>query len=81
MVCIPLKTPSAVFALKIISKGYNRGLLLPQVPLEYGWSLEEYLSHGCLKAGLPSDEWKRGIQIEVFEADYFHLPFLCKGYH
>jgi len=55
----------------IISKGYNQGLLLPQVPLEYGWDLETYLSHGCLKAGLHPDEWRRGVNIEVFEAQVF----------
>ncbi len=55
----------------IISKGYHQGLLLPQVPLEYGWDLETYLSHGCLKAGLPPDEWKRGVEIQVFEAQVF----------
>ncbi|HPB59137.1 MAG TPA: AmmeMemoRadiSam system protein A [Candidatus Saccharicenans sp.] len=55
----------------IISKGYNQGLLLPQVPVEYGWDLETYLSHGCLKAGLPPDEWRRGVNIEVFEAQVF----------
>lgn len=55
----------------IVSKGPFKGLLLPQVPVEYGWDLEEYLSHGCLKAGLPSDEWKKGVEIEVFEAEVF----------
>ncbi len=55
----------------IVSKGPFRGLLLPQVPVEYEWSLEEYLSHGCMKAGLPSDEWKKGVEIEVFEAEVF----------
>jgi AmmeMemoRadiSam system protein A len=55
----------------IISKGQNSGLLLPQVPLEYGWELEAYLNHGCLKAGLPAAEWKRGVNIEVFEAQVF----------
>jgi len=55
----------------IVSKRGNRGLLLPQVPVEQGWNLEEYLSNGCLKAGLPPDEWKRGVEIEVFEAEVF----------
>lgn len=55
----------------IISKGHNSGLLLPQVPSEYGWDLETYLSHGCLKAGLPADEWKRGVELQVFEAQVF----------
>lgn len=34
------------------------GLLLPQVPVEYGWTAEEFLSHTCEKAGLPRDIWK-----------------------
>ncbi|MGB9764904.1 MAG: AmmeMemoRadiSam system protein A [Candidatus Saccharicenans sp.] len=55
----------------IITKGHHQGLLLPQVPLEYGWDLETYLNHGCLKAGLPAEEWKRGVDIEVFEAQVF----------
>jgi uncharacterized protein (TIGR00296 family) len=33
-------------------------LLLPQVPVEYGWTEEEFLGHTCEKAGLPSDIWK-----------------------
>lgn len=55
----------------IISKGPYKGLLLPQVPLEWNWDLETYLSHGCLKAGLDEDEWKKGAQIEIFSAQVF----------
>ncbi len=55
----------------IVGKGSHRGLLLPQVPLEYGWDREEFLRHGCLKAGLPPNEWKKGARIEVFEARVF----------
>jgi AmmeMemoRadiSam system protein A len=55
----------------IISKGFQRGLLLPQVPLEQGWDREQYLSYGCRKAGLAADEWKKGAQIEVFQAAVF----------
>lgn len=55
----------------VISKGFNKGLLLPQVPLEWDWDVETFLSHGCLKAGLPEDEWKKGAQIEIFEAQVF----------
>ncbi|MFQ6037802.1 MAG: AmmeMemoRadiSam system protein A, partial [Candidatus Aminicenantales bacterium] len=36
----------------IVSKGMNKGLLLPQVPVEWGWDCETFLAHGCLKAGL-----------------------------
>jgi AmmeMemoRadiSam system protein A len=55
----------------IVSKGRSKGLLLPQVPLEYGWDLPTYLGHGCQKAGLPKDEWKRDAKIEIFEAQVF----------
>jgi AmmeMemoRadiSam system protein A len=55
----------------IVSKGLYKGLLLPQVPVEQGWDRETYLSHGCLKAGLPPDEWKKGAKIEIFTAQVF----------
>ena len=55
----------------IISKGFNKGLLLPQVPEEYGWDRETFLQHGCLKAGLDPDEWKKGALIEAFTAQVF----------
>ncbi len=55
----------------IVSKGYNRGLLLPQVPVEQHWDLNQYISYGCMKAGLPQDEWKRGVTIETFQAIVF----------
>ncbi len=41
----------------IIERGYVSGLLLPQVPVEYGWSPEEFLTQLCYKAGLPPDAW------------------------
>ncbi|MBM3310082.1 MAG: AmmeMemoRadiSam system protein A [Candidatus Aminicenantes bacterium] len=55
----------------IVSKDFQRGLLLPQVPAEYGWDRETFLRHGCLKAGLPADAWRKGAAIEVFEAQVF----------
>jgi AmmeMemoRadiSam system protein A len=55
----------------IISKGPHRGLLLPQVPVEWDWDLETFLNHGCLKAALPEDAWKKGASIEIFTAQVF----------
>ncbi|MFW6139811.1 MAG: AmmeMemoRadiSam system protein A [Acidobacteriota bacterium] len=55
----------------IVSKGVNSGLLLPQVPLEWGWDLETYLKHGCLKAGLDEEAFKKGAKVEVFTAQVF----------
>jgi AmmeMemoRadiSam system protein A len=56
----------------VISKGNQKGLLLPQVPVENNWSRKTYLQQACLKAGLPKDAWKTGAEIEVFEAIVFH---------
>ena len=55
----------------IISKHGYRGLLLPQVPVEQRWNLEQYISYGCMKAGLPDDEWRRDVNIEIFQAVVF----------
>ena len=41
----------------IIQKGYVRGLLLPQVAPENGFSVEEFLNHTCMKAGISADSW------------------------
>jgi AmmeMemoRadiSam system protein B/AmmeMemoRadiSam system protein A len=56
----------------VISKGGQRGVLLPQVPVENGWDRETFLREGCLKAGLPPDAWQKGAQVFVFEAIVFH---------
>ncbi len=57
----------------IITRGYNRGLLLPQVATEYGWDLETFLEQTCRKAGLPRDSWKSpDTVIEAFSAQVFH---------
>jgi len=42
----------------IVENGYTSGLLLPQVPTEYGWNIEEFLYHTCEKAGLYKEAWK-----------------------
>ncbi len=56
----------------LITLGYNRGVLLPQVAYERGWSREEFLEHTCRKAGLPPDAWKDArARIECFEAEVF----------
>jgi AmmeMemoRadiSam system protein A len=42
----------------LIRKGFNSGLLLPQVPGEWGWDKETYLKQLCLKAGLPATAYR-----------------------
>ena len=42
--------------LYLIHKGRS-GVLLPQVPIEQGWDLNEYLNYICVKAGLPPNSY------------------------
>ncbi|MFA5007830.1 MAG: AmmeMemoRadiSam system protein B [Candidatus Omnitrophota bacterium] len=57
----------------LISKGFYSGLLLPQVPLEYGWDRQTFLEHTCNKAGLPKDSYKeKGITLYKFSAIVFN---------
>ncbi len=56
----------------IVKWRYGSGLLLPQVPLEYGWNEEEFLNHTCEKAGAPFDCWKqRDTVVLKFEGIVF----------
>ena len=41
----------------IIQKGYSRGLLLPQVAVENAFTIEDFLEHTCMKAGISADSW------------------------
>jgi len=56
----------------IVERGLYKGLLLPQVPIEWGWNPEEFVSQCCIKAGLPSDSWKsKQTKIYKFQALIF----------
>jgi uncharacterized protein len=56
----------------IIEKGFFKGLLLPQVPVEWGWCEEEFLCQCCVKAGLPPDSWLiKGVKLYKFKAIIF----------
>ena len=59
----------------IVEKGRRRGLLLPQVAVEWKWGAETFLSQCCLKSGLPEDAWKKSdpaFGIWRFSAEVFH---------
>jgi len=56
----------------MISHGGRRGLLLPQVPLQWHWDRVTFLAQTCRKAGLPMDAWQHGAKIEAFTAEVFH---------
>ncbi len=56
----------------IIEAREGAALLLPQVPVEYGWDAEEYLMHLCLKAGLSLTDWLReDVNLYKFSAEIF----------
>lgn len=60
-----VKTPEEYFKIIEIGKHgliaqqgpFQRGLLLPQVPVEQKWDLETYLNYVCLKAGISPRAW------------------------
>ncbi len=49
----------------LVARDRNRGVLLPQVPVEQEWDREEFLAAACLKAGLPADAWQ-DPQTEIY---------------
>ncbi len=56
----------------MMQKGPYRGLLLPQVPVEWCWDREQFLQHTAQKAGLPMDAWKdKGVTIFKFQGIIF----------
>jgi AmmeMemoRadiSam system protein A len=54
-----------------VSSGFHRGLLLPQVAVEWSWDRERFLDETCIKAGLPADAWRRGARIRGFTTCIF----------
>ncbi len=52
--------------------GRHSGLLLPQVPVEWGWDVDEFLVNLCHKAGLPpGSHLEPGAKLLRFSADIF----------
>lgn len=48
------------------------GVFLPQVPVEQGWDLQQYLNHLCLKAGVPQGSWQKpGAALYWYQALVF----------
>ena len=56
----------------IVEQGYSKGLLLPQVPVEWNWNESEFLSQTCIKAGLPKSAWQGPkTKIYTFQGEIF----------
>lgn len=56
--------------LMIVSRR-RRGLLLPEVPVTYGWNKEMFLANLCRKAGLNEKAWSSGAELWAFTAESF----------
>jgi len=55
-----------------VAQGPYRGLLLPQVAVEYAWDAAEFLSEACMKAGLLADAWlDPATRVYKFQAEVF----------
>jgi AmmeMemoRadiSam system protein A len=67
--------PDAIEAGKhglMVSRGYQRGLLLPQVATEMRWNARKFLEETCVKAGLEREAWRnRETKIQGFTAEVF----------
>ncbi len=56
----------------LVRRGMRSGLLLPQVPVEWGWDRKTFLDQTCHKAGLPPGCWKNPeTTVLWFEAAVF----------
>jgi len=56
----------------LIVAGSRAGLLLPQVPIEFGWTREQFLTAVCRKAGLAANAWRDpGTRLYKFTAEVF----------
>jgi AmmeMemoRadiSam system protein A len=56
----------------VVSKGLRRGVLLPQVAVQYMWTRERFLEETCHKGGLETDAWTHPeTRIEIFTAEVF----------
>ena len=56
----------------VVESGRFRGLLLPQVAPEQGWTAEEFLDGACEKAGLARGAWRSPeVTVYRFGAEVF----------
>ncbi len=63
----PLAIELGVHGIYIDGGGWRRGVFLPQVATETGWSREEFWTNVCThKAGLPADAWKHPDEYKLY---------------
>jgi|SRR5271156_25905 AmmeMemoRadiSam system protein A len=56
----------------LVSRGWERGVLLPQVAEQFHWSAQRFLEETCAKAGFEKDAWQDpATRIQAFTAEVF----------
>lgn len=59
----------------LLTLGSKRGVLLPQVAVQHGWSRERSLDETCVKAGLMPGAWHdSAMRLQVFTVERFCEP-------
>jgi AmmeMemoRadiSam system protein A len=57
----------------VVSRGWQRGVLLPQVATEFKWQAARFLEETCVKAGLEREAWQDPhTRIQAFTAEVFN---------
>jgi AmmeMemoRadiSam system protein A len=64
----------------LVTRGYQRGLLLPQVARERAWDRERFLEETCAKAGLEPQAWRDpATLLHAFTAEVFSERDFASG--
>lgn len=64
----------------MITSEAGRGVLLPQVAVQCGWSTARFLEETCIKAGLDRAAWRdHAVRIDGFTAEVFSESQLLTG--
>lgn len=75
LTCKPLERPQCIKIGRdglIIEYGVYKGLLLPQVPVEWAWDATEFLENLCIKAEISSDAWvEERAKVYTFQGQIF----------
>ena len=65
----------------MLEMGFGKGVLLPQVAVEYGWDAEEFLEAVSRKSGLHKLAWKEpDARISVFTAEVIDEKEVVREY-
>lgn len=56
----------------LVSNAGRRGLLLPQVAVQFGWDAKRFLEETCVKGGLDRNAWTElSTRVQAFAAEIF----------